>query len=257
MSTVSPVHAWLTFPKPNRHARLRLFCFPYAGGGASIYRAWPDHLPPDIDVCSIRLPGRENRLKEAPFTQLPALIQALMGVLSEHFDKPFLFFGHSLGALISFELARALRECQSPGPAQLFVSGCRAPQLPDREPPMRHLPDPEFVAGLRRLKGTPENVLHHRELMQLLLPTLRADFALFETYAYEPQEPLDCPIFAYCGLEDTKTGRDEMMAWRAQTRGAFSLRMFPGDHFFLHRDQAMLLQVMSQEIRTISLGLDS
>lgn len=251
MSPVSPAHAWLTFPKPNRHARLRLFCFPYAGGGASIFRVWPDHLPPDIAVCSIRLPGRENRFKEAPFTHLPALIQALMNVLSEHLDKPFLLFGHSMGALICFELARALRERERSGPVQLLVSGCHAPQLPDPEPPIHDLPDAEFVAELSRLKGVPESVLHHRELMQLLLPTLRADLALYETYAYKPQDPLDCQIFAFCGLDDPKARRDDMLAWHAQTRGAFSLRMLPGDHFFLNHSRAMLLQAMSQAIRTI------
>lgn len=239
---------WLRRPKPDPQAHLRLFCFPHAGGGASLFRSWPDALPPDIEICPVQLPGRESRLLEPSFSQLSPMVQTLTEVLHAYLSVPFAFFGHSLGALISFELTRQLRRQNNPGPVYLFISGCRAPQIPDPDPPIHQLPQSAFVRELHRLNGTPHEVLQNAELMQLVLPILRADFAVYETYIYANENPLDCPISVFGGLQDFKVGHDELLAWRDQTRGLFNLRMFPGDHFFLQSAQALLLRVISQDL---------
>ncbi|QBD78791.1 thioesterase [Ktedonosporobacter rubrisoli] len=246
MSTVP----WLVRSKAQ--PRLRLFCFPYAGGGASIYRQWFNKLPRDIEVCAIQLPGRENRIQEPPFTQLSPLVKTLRQVLAPYLDLPFAFFGYSMGAHISFELARLLRRQQQPGPAHLFIAAAHAPQLPHRDEAIHDLAEPEFLAKLASLGGTPEAVLQNAELMELLSPTLRADFKLYETHAYIAETPLDCPITAFGGEQDATVSRQELMAWNEQTTKAFKLYIFPGDHFFLHGEQERLLQATTQALLTLN-----
>ncbi len=241
------VDPWVMRPRPHPRACLRLFCFPYAGGGASVYRGWADALPPQFEVCPIQLPGRESRLAEPPFTRLSSLVEHLAAVLEPYLQLPFAFFGHSMGALIGFELARHLRRDGVCGPEHLFVSGHHAPQLPDPYPPIHHLPEAAFLRGLQRLNGTPEAVLQNSELMQLLLPMLRADLQLSETYCFTPEQPLNCPITAFGGSEDSNLTRRVLTPWQDQTQDTFTLHFFPGDHFFLHTARAALLQVISQE----------
>lgn len=242
------INSWVTCPKPKAQARLRLFCFPYAGGGASIFRTWPDDLPPSIQICSIQLPGRESRLREPCFTRLEPLVQALVQALSPYLDVPYAFFGHSLGALIGFELARALVRENRPSPVHLFVSGHSAPQVQSLDPPIHQLPEPDFIKELRHLNGTPGEVLQNAELMALLLPVLRADFAINETYVYIPGTLLDCPISAFGGLQDSLVSRDGLAAWCDQTYSTFALRMFPGDHFFLHSARPPLLRAIVHDL---------
>jgi medium-chain acyl-[acyl-carrier-protein] hydrolase len=240
--------SWLSCPKPHPQARFRLFCFPYAGAGASIFRTWSNQLPSSIEVCSAQLPGREKRWREAPFTELSLLIQTLAQVLLPYLDRPFAFFGHSVGALVSFELARQLRRQNSPTPLHLFVSGRRAPQISILDPPIHQLPTAAFVEELRRYNGTPEPVLQSPELMQLLLPVLRADLALDEVYAYVSEAPLDCSISAFGGLQDKKASYQDLEAWREQTLVKFTLRMFSGDHFFLKQNNEEILQVILEDL---------
>jgi medium-chain acyl-[acyl-carrier-protein] hydrolase len=249
MTTTTAFDSWIAFRKLNPQARLRLFCFPYAGTGASIFRTWPDGLPADVEVCPVQFPGRGTRLMETPFTQLSHLVQALAQALVPLLDKPFAFFGHSMGALVGFELARQLRRQSGVQPVRLFVSAARAPQIPHRDRPIHALPEGEFLAELRRLNGIPEKVLEEAELMQIMLPVLRADFAVYETYVYSTEPPLHCPISTFGGLQDQRVSRGDLEAWREQTNGSFSLRMFPGDHFFWNTTQPLLREVLSQELR--------
>ena len=251
MTTAAASDSWIAYRKPNPQARLRLFCFPYVGTGASIFRTWTDSLPADVEVCPVQFPGRGTRLVETPFTQLSPLIQALAEALVPLLDKSFAFFGHSLGALVGFELARQLRRQSGVQPVCLFVSADCAPQLPRRDWPIHALPEAEFLVELRRLNGIPRKVLEDAEIMQIMLPVLRADFAIYETYLYSPEPPLNCFISGFGGLRDPKVSRGDLEAWRDQTNGSFSLRMFPGDHFFLNTTQPLLLQVLSQELRAI------
>ena len=186
---------------------------------------------------------------EQPFTRLPPLVRALAQGLAPLLDKPFAFFGHSLGAFVAFELAQELRRQSSLQPARLLVSAASAPQSPRQNRPVHALPDEEFLSELRQLNGVPGKVLEDSELMQLMLPMLRADFAMFETYQYMPEPPLDCALSGFGGLQDRRVSREDIEAWREQTSGLFSLRMLPGDHFFLNTAQPLLLQQISQELR--------
>jgi medium-chain acyl-[acyl-carrier-protein] hydrolase len=224
---------WLVRPKPNLQARLRLFCFPYAGGGTLPFYTWPRALPDDVEVCLVRAAARN---------------------LLPYLDKPFALFGHSMGSLISFELARLLRKENGISPRYLFASGHRAPQLPPRGKSIVHkLPEPEFMEELRRLNGTPKSVLDHPELMRILIPVLRADFEVVETYVYLDEPPLECPIMAFGGLNDPEATQSELEAWRTQTNAMFSLKMFPGDHFYLNDARPLLLQTLSQCLEQLAL----
>ena len=249
LDSSSPLDSWIAGRKPNPQARLRLFCFPYAGGAASVFRTWSDGLPTDVELCPVQFPGRGTRLMEPPISQLSLLVEALAEALGPLLDKPFALFGHSLGSLVSFELARQLRAKYRARPIRLFVSAGPAPQIPHRGLPIHDLPEREFAAELLRLNGTPGELLNHHEFMDVVLPSLRADFALYESYRYYPGPPLNCPISTFGGLSDQKVSHNDLEAWRDQTSVSFSIRMFPGDHFFLKTTQALLLRTLSQELR--------
>jgi len=226
-----------------------MFCFPYAGGGAAIFRSWATHLAVEADLTAVELPGRGGRIKEPAFRSMAVLVQQIADAIAPHTTSEFAFFGHSMGAMIAFELSRELRRRGLPGPRHLFVSGREAPQLPDTDPFTFNLPEPEFIKELHRLNGTPKEVLEHEELMKLVIPLLRADFELIQTYKYHNESPLPAPISAYGGLEDHEVSRDRLMPWKDQTESAFSLHMLPGDHFFLRSAQSDLLGLISGELR--------
>lgn len=246
--SLTKFNAWVSCPRPNPAARVRLFCFPYSGAGANIFYPWADILPASWEICPVQLPGRGTRLHEPLATRLAPQIQAVAEGLAPYLDKPFAFFGHSMGALLAFELTRQLRRSAATLPVHIFASGHQAPQLPDRNPPLHALPEEQFRIKLRELGGTPEEVLQHEELLQLLTPILRADFAVCETYVHQADAPLPCPISAYSGLGDDYVSREELDAWRAQTSGAFAVRMFPGDHFYLNTARPYLLQALAKEL---------
>jgi len=185
---------------------------------------------------------------EKPFTQLLPLVETLAQVLAPLLDRPFAFFGHSLGALVGFELARQIRRQSGVQPVRLFVSAARAPQIPHRDRPTYALPEGEFLEELRRLNGTPGELLENAELMQIMIPVLRADFAVSQTYIYAAEPPLECGISVFGGLQDHKVTRDDLAAWRDQTSASFALHMFKGDHFFLNTAQPRLLQALSGEL---------
>jgi medium-chain acyl-[acyl-carrier-protein] hydrolase len=243
-----PATPWLAHRRPNSSAAVRLFCFPYSGADASVFIRWAEGLPATVELCPVQLPGRGARLSEPLFNDVHPLAESCAAGLLPWLDKPFALFGHSLGALVAFELARHLESRHGLAPLHLFASGCGAPQLPERETDMHALPHGEFIEALRRLQGTPEAVLADPELRELVLPILRADFTICETYAYRDGPPLACPISAYGGLRDSHVGRERLEAWRTQTSGPFTVRMFPGDHFFLNSDRGLLLRILSQDL---------
>ncbi len=243
---------WIYFPKPNPSAALRLFCFPYAGGSALLFRPWPNHILPKVEICAIQLPGRAERLSEPYFTHINELVPPLTEALSPLMNKPFAIFGYSLGAVIGFEFTRRLRRQSAQQPLHLFVAGRRAPQIPATRAPRYELPEDEFISELKRLKGTPDEVLEHTELRELILPMIRADFALDETYDYRDEPPLDVPLSAYGGLEDPDVSQKEIAAWRLQTTAAFELSMVPGGHFFLHTSPTGLFESINRRLMLLS-----
>jgi medium-chain acyl-[acyl-carrier-protein] hydrolase len=194
------------------------------------------------------MPGRENRIKDTLFTRLPPLVQAIAQSLYPHLDKPFAFFGHSLGAKLAFELTRLLRREQGPEPLHLFVSGHGAPHRPETGQPIHALPDAEFIREVKRYEGMPQELLESVELMRYLTPILRADFSVNESYVYTQEPPLGSSITAYGGLRDDKVSREDIEAWREQTDASFESLMFPGGHFFLQTESLFVLRELSREL---------
>jgi surfactin synthase thioesterase subunit len=227
---------------------MRLFCSPYAGGNSVIFQHWANALPANVELHAIHLPGRGARLKEPCFTQLFPLVNVIADSLLPYLDKPFAFFGHSMGGLINFELARELRRRYRLEPVHLFISGRQAPQVPNRESILHNLAEPAFIEEMRRLNGTPPTVLENPDLLELLIPLLRADFEICETYAYVPGKPLNCSITALGGVDDQDVSAADLEAWREQTTAKFSLRLLPGDHFFLHTAEALLFKILCEEL---------
>ena len=238
MSTDNP---WVVRRRVVPEPRLRLFCFPYAGGGATVYQDWPRLLPADVEVCAVQLPGREARLGEPGYTRLFDLMPPLADALGRLLDTPFVTFGHSLGALVGFELARYLRRGGGPLPQQLMVSGRRAPHLANQGAPLHELTDDILLDAVLELNGTSPEIRSHPELLELAIPLLRADFALGETYRYTPEPPLASPITAFSGLADPHVTTAEATEWAQHTSGGFELHLLPGDHFFLTTAQGLLL----------------
>lgn len=241
---MSEAARWAVVPRPDPAARLRLFCFPHAGGAASAFTAWAGELP-GIEVVAVQPPGRERRIGEPPFDRMEPLVDAAYRALRPLWDRPFAFFGHSTGALVAYLLARRLRTDGGPRPLHLVASGRWAPHLQDPEPPVYALPRDELVAALRRYGGTPDEVLDDRDLMDFLLPLLRADFALGDTYLHREEPPLEVPITAIGGDRDPRVNTEALEAWRGHTTGSFAAHLLPGDHFYLHGDRAAVLRLVA------------
>ena len=196
----------------NRQIAHRLFCFTYAGGAASIYRDWSNQLPQSIEVHAVQFPGHGNRLSEPLFRRVQPLVESTAQELMPYLEGSFAFFGHSMGAIISFELAQMLRRENKPSPSHLFLSGRPSPHLTEREAPTYDLPEPEFIE-------------------------------------YEPRPPLDCPITVFGGLQDEEVSREQLEGWRDYTTSSFAVRMFPGNHFYLHSAAYVLLRMIAQDLR--------
>jgi len=239
---------WLAQIKPNAAACVRLFCIPFAGGDPSAFAGWQEGLPSSVEVCPVLLPGRWTRLREPLFTDIVPLVQALGESLQPLVDKPFALFGHSTGALICFELTRWLRKECDVQPTHLFACACGAPHLPGRTEPIHSLSEAEFVEKLRSFQGIPEGVLDEPELREMILRILRADFHLTETYVYQHDRPLACPITAFGGLHDPFVSRSSLEAWWEQTSGRFNFRIFPGGHMFLKTHGRSVLDAIGDEL---------
>ncbi len=231
----------------NPAARVHLFCFPHAGGGASSFYPWVRDLPASVQVCPIHLPGRENRLADPPFTRMADLVDEMARGFANWPEGPLAFYGHSLGALMAFEVARALRGQRDP--VHLFVSAARAPGAPRRLQPIAHLPDDGFLAAVQtRYQPLPAAVLQDAQVLSLFLPALRADFILFDDFVLTPGDPLDGPLSAFGGEQDEEVLVDDLPAWQGLTRGRFRLRLLPGGHFFLKSQQKPVLRAVAADL---------
>ena len=237
-----------SFTHFNSHADApyRLLCFPSVGGGANLFRAWK--ALHNVEVWAATLPGRGRRIGEPARDSIARLVDEMTPDVARLTDKRYLLFGHSLGALLAFEMALRLRELGLPSPRHVFVSAFRSPERPNPNREMHRLPDVEFLHELRRYGGTPDLVLNHREMMQLLLPTLRADFKLFETWRYRECPPLDCSITALAGLNDSVVTASEMEGWVRRTRQDFELQLFSGGHFFIHDSHEDVIRLLQSRI---------
>jgi len=238
---------WFVCPQPNSSAEIRLFFFPYAGGGPTVFNKWPAEFPSNMEIWIAHYPGRGSRYNEPLIKELITLVEKINDAIQPLLDKPFIFFGHSMGGMIAFELIRNLRQRKLPQPNILFISACGAPQLPDPQSPIHTLPDAEFIKSLQELNGIPSEVVNHPELMELLLPTLRADFEAIESYQYISNEyPLSCPIIALGGHDDPRVSQERLEGWASHTNTNFKTIYFPGGHFFINMNKdAVIAEIKS------------
>lgn len=249
MTTPRPATPWVHCLRPNPNARLRLLCFAHAGGGASSFARWGLELPGDIEVCAIQLPGHEERFREPPIMRLTDLLPLLLEQIGPLLESPFAFFGHSMGALISFELARTLEQHHGRSPVHLFISSRRAPHLPPLQPLLHRLPDAAFLRAMQsQYEAIPAAVQHDAEMLALVLRILRADMELLECYTFQPAPALRCPMTVVGGIQDQTLEQEELASWQIHTAAAFRLRLFAGGHFYLHTDRAPLLHMLAASI---------
>ena len=235
-------------PKPSPYAEPRLFCFPYAGGSASVYGKWPGLASRRMHVRGVELPGRGVRLGEEPFVSLPPLIRCLADQLEPLLDRPFAFFGHSMGGLVAFELARTLRERGCPSPRHLFISAAAAPGTPQSRRSLHDSSDEEVLEELRDLGGTPQELLDDKELMAMAVPTLRADYSVLGNYEYRESAPLDVPITVFGGRSDEIAPPADLRGWQSHTDAGYRIKLFPGDHFFLHSAAVEILKTVADAV---------
>ncbi|MFF1874620.1 thioesterase II family protein [Kitasatospora herbaricolor] len=226
---------------------IQLFCLPHAGAGASSYRDWPELLAPDIEAIPVQLPGREGRHREPALRSAAELVAELTEPLAGRAGRDFALFGHSMGALLSYELAHVLTELGRP-PRHLFVSGLGAPHLPLERPGLYDLPDDELLTVIAELEGTSPEVLGQPELVQLLLPLFRADLEVWETYAAH-RGPLPVPVTAMGGRSDRSVGLDRLEAWGSLISADFRLAVFDGGHFYHHADPEGVAAVVRERLR--------
>lgn len=217
-----------------------------------MFSKWAHAFPENVETWIAHYPGRGSRYNEPPIKKLGILIEHIFQAVQPLLDKPFAFWGHSLGGLVAYELSQSLIRNEGPQPNALFISACGAPHLPDPHPPIHTLPDPEFVKALWGFNGTPSEVINHPELMELLLPTLRADFEAVESYRYNPDDrPLICPIIALGGLEDARVSRERLEGWGLHTEADFISLYFPGDHFFIHTAREAVIAPITSELTAV------
>lgn len=239
---------WFAYVRPRPKARFRLFCLPYAGGSALIYRYWAEYLPPWIELVPLQLPGRGTRVYEPPFVSMDLLVHSLKATIASALTNRSCFLDTAWELLSVLELAHRLRSEQRE-PFHLFLSGRAVPQVSRHDSFTFNLPEPEFLDEIRRLKGTPSEVLAHKELLAFILPILRADFELIQKYAYVPKSMLTCPITVFGGLSDDNVSCEDLWAWRHQSSGSFRMQMFPGDHFFLHDKKHLIIKSIVEQLK--------
>jgi surfactin synthase thioesterase subunit len=243
---------WLQRFRPHADPLLRLFCFPYAGVGAAVYRLWPAGLPPEVEMCAVLLPGREARLREPPLRDIEAMVAGAVAALLPYTDRPYALFGHSMGGVLAYESSRRLAEQGKRPPSHLFISGRRSPATAERDPPIAHLPDREFALEInRRYGGIPAEVIEDAEVLALLLPALRCDLQALDEYRPRAAAPLPWPLTVFGGADDQRATRDQLEGWRSEAGAAFRLRLFPGGHFYLTAHREQLLAEMAATLRSL------
>lgn len=253
-SRLGPITRWVVDDgrAEGADAPRQLFCFAHAGGGPSFFRPWRAPLAPEIAVRRVLLPGREWRLEEPAFRHITELIGPLCAALEPYLDQPYALFGHSMGAVVAYEVARWFSGSSRVGPvspACLIVSGRRAPGLASGRRRLSELPDDQFVAEVGRLNGIPPEVLSEPELLEMVLPALRADYELAEAYQPLPGGRLECPVVAYLSTDDPEADYAGVLRWREVTTGEFALRVFRGDHFYLKGGRPDVLDAVRDDVR--------
>ncbi|MFE1772807.1 thioesterase II family protein [Streptomyces sp. NPDC059008] len=248
---MTPTNDWICLGPETALPRLNLLCFPHAGGSAAGCLSWAEAAPQGIRIAAVRLPGRDGRISEPPLRSARAVAASLGPALADPSDTvPWAFFGHSLGALLAFETAHWLVQRGLPGPRILIVASAPAPHLHRSSPPLHHLPDADMLKALDDLGGLPPSLADNPRLARLWLPRIRTDLEIYDTYVPRRHDPIPCPITAFAATEDRLVAVEEVAQWHHFTTGRWSLRISPGDHFFVHSDPApVLAAALSEETR--------
>jgi pyochelin biosynthetic protein PchC len=255
VTIATATQVWLRRLHPAVGTRLRLVCFPHAGGTASYFRPWRHAVPSGVELHAVQYPGRLDRVGDPCVVDMDTMAAGIADAVAPLTGVPVVFFGHSLGAVVAYEVACALAERGGPLPARVFVSGRPAPHR--QRPDALHLAsDDDLWADVQRLGGTSTALLDDPELRKLVMPTLRADYTLSETYRPRPVPPLDCPVTAVLGDADPEVDEEEAAGWQRYTRGGFSLRVFPGDHFYLIPRMSDLLAELVRGVPYAGVRLD-
>lgn len=236
---------WLTSINDSRNPSHQLFCVPYAGGGVSIFRPWRKYLAPEIAAYAIQLPGRESRFTEPPISDLMTIAKASAEAISRICDRPFSIFGHSLGAAIAYEITVDL-EARGLKPEQLFISGRQSPDRKSLRAPISHLPDLEFIEQLKGYNTTPPEIFENREIVELLLPMLRADFSMAENYQHQINSKVYAPIIALGSKGDIWLTPQSISEWSQKTDGSFSSHWFEGGHLYLNQETEPLVRYIQE-----------
>lgn len=242
---------WTAFHVRRIQPRLRLFCLPYAGGSASLFRGWDELLPEEVEICPIELPGRGTRLGELAVSDMRSLVSLMAEGLESLIDLPYAILGFSMGALAGFELSRTLRCLHCREPAALLAVAQNAPSAPLERPPACLMSDEELRTSLRRHGGMSEEALGNQRLMRLFLPVLRADYSVVDTYSYEIEKPLHCPIDLFVGTEDPSISSNGLQRWQQETSVNATVRRFAGNHFFFRNDRRLFLTAVSSRLREL------
>jgi surfactin synthase thioesterase subunit len=246
--------AWIARLRPPGVASTRLICLPHAGGGGATFRSWSAGLPDGVDLCAVRLPGRESRLREPLLTRMSDVVSELVGAFDDMLDLPYALFGYCSGALTAFELARLLEQAGRP-PAHLFVCACPSPASVERGSGVHEMSRAELADHLRGLGIIPATIIDDPGLFALFEPSVRADYAIFETDSYRPGAPLNLPITVFGADSDPSTTLATMMQWREETSGEFTMRIYPGDHSFFEHDRRSIMRVVAAELDAVSTGV--
>jgi medium-chain acyl-[acyl-carrier-protein] hydrolase len=247
---ISPYKSsWFQVTHPAPSAKIRLFCFPYAGGSASVFHQWPDKFSRDVEIIALQYPGRGNRFGERLISTCDGIVSALMPHITPLLNKPYALFGHSNGGLVSFELARALQRAGHAGPVHHFISGKSPVQLPRKKMVLHHLPDEAFLRELSDLGGTPKEFIEDPELMRIFMPILRADFALSETYTYvEHGERLKTDATLLYGREDEAYSEGDVATWSELIDGHMDSVGYGAGHFFIHSHRQEVIRFVNQKL---------
>jgi surfactin synthase thioesterase subunit len=240
--------AWYSVQQARARCDVRVVCFPYAGGSASIFRGWSAWMPPTAELWTAHLPGRDRRISEEPYSDVASLVGAAVDAFVSYIEPPYALFGHSMGAIVAFEFAHELARRGAAPPLCLVVSGQHAPHLADDRPPIHDMPDADFLDAVGRLNGTPREVRESAEIMDLLMPVLRADFAAVETYTCGRRPPLRCPIVAYAATDDELITPDQVSPWSEHSTSGCRVVMFSGGHFFVQSSAERVARQLGQDV---------
>lgn len=243
---------WFFCTAARPSAPVRLFCLPFAGGGASAFNAWSNSFPETVELHAIQLPGRESRYNEKALTDAYETARYLADAIAAYLDRHYAVFGYSMGALIAFELIRELRRRGAPMPEQLFVAARSAPQLPATPPPLSQLPRESFLEQVRFYYQPPEQAWRNSDLIEIILPALRADISLCDRYVYRTEPPLACPIQAFAGKQDRSSPLAAVQQWRVQTTGSFGFEVFDGTHFFINSEVSRVQEIIVSRLTRLT-----